>query len=369
MPSTPNAFKRNKALFLFLIGIFIVGALMYALREPLLPFFIGFAIAYLLLPPIDWIDKRLPFQERGHEIQRIIIILVTFLIILTLIGLTFSLVLPSFINSFSHLFVNAPTLVINGLDTLGSWMESMVRTLTPEQQKPAHDIVNNIGASIGNWLQGTLMSSLEFIPSTLPFVVGCLTLPFFLILFMANVHNLHKGFYALFPTEVAYHVHNFFEILDKVFGRYVRAQILLAIVMGSLVYIALLFIGIEMAPSLAFVAGIFQLVPVIGGALAAIIGIIITLAIAPAQVIWVLIAYLIINLAIGSVLIARVHSRAVDIDASIVMILIIIGGYLAGIIGMILITPAVAIAFALYKYAIKEMERFHIEQGRSGKYN
>jgi predicted PurR-regulated permease PerM len=362
MASKSNAFKRNRVLFSFLIGIIIICALIYMLRDPLLPFFIGFIIAYLLLPLVDWMDKRLPFQGRGHEIQRIIIILITFLVILALVVLLLSLLLPSFISSFSHLLMNAPTLISNGLNTLGVWMESIVQTLTPDQQKPAHDIINNIGESIGNWLQSALLSGLQFIPSTLNFVIGLLTLPFFLILFLANIHNLDKGFYALFSTEIAYHVHNFFEILDKIFGRYIRAQVILAIVMGSLVYISLLLIGIEMAPSLAFIAGILQLIPVIGGALAAIIGIIITLAIAPSLFIWVLIAYLVINLVIGSVLIAKIQGHAVDIDASIVIILIIIGGYLAGIVGMILILPAVAIAFGLYKYALKEMERFHTEE-------
>jgi predicted PurR-regulated permease PerM len=204
--ATANVFKRKKVLFLFLIGLIVVCALIYALREPLLPFFIGFVIAYLLLPLVDRIDRQLPFQGRGHEIQRIIIILVTFLIILALIGLTFSLLLPSFISSFSQLLVNAPTLISNGLDTLGGWMESLLRTLRLEQQKPAHDIINNIGAAMGNWLQSVLMSGIEFMPSTLTFVIGFLILPFFLILFMANIHNLDKGFYALFPTEVAYHI-------------------------------------------------------------------------------------------------------------------------------------------------------------------
>lgn len=362
MATTANLFKRNRVLFLFLIGLIIFGALIYALREPLLPFFIGFVIAYLLLPVVDWIDKRLPFQKRGHEIQRIIIILVTFLIILALIGLIIFLIASSFIGSFSTLINNAPTIINKGLDTLGKWFDSLIRDLTPEQQKQTQDIVNNIGSAIGNWLQSAFMGGVKFIPATFTFVVGFMTLPFFLILFMANVHNLGKGFYSLFSSEIAYHIRNFIKILDNIFGRYIRAQILLALVMGFLVYIALFFIGIDMAPALALIAGAFQLVPAIGGALAGIVGVIITLAIAPAKVIWAVVAYLVINLVGGSVLTAKFHSSALNIDPSIVMILIILGGYLGGILGMILITPTVAIIYVLYKYVRQEMQRSQLEE-------
>jgi predicted PurR-regulated permease PerM len=91
------------------------------------------------------------------------------------------------------------------------------------------------------------------------------------------------------------------------------------------------------------------------------VGIIVTLATAPSQVIWVTIAYMVINLAIGNILIAHIQGRAVNMDGAIVMILIVVGGYLGGIIGMILITPAVAIIFALYKYTLQELKRSQIE--------
>ena len=46
------------------------------------------------------------------------------------------------------------------------------------------------------------------------------------------------------------------------------------------------------------------------------------------------------------------------------MILIVIGSYLGGIIGMILIVPAVAILFALYKYAREEMQHSQLEEAQ-----
>ncbi len=365
MAAAANTFKCHKALFLFLIGLVIFCAILYALREPLLPFFIGFVIAYLVLPVVDWIDKKLPFKNKGHEVQRIIVILVVCLVILALIALIVFFVWSSFIGSFSTLLANAPTLITEGLQTLGDWIESLLRNLEPMQRIQAQDFIDHIGAAIGNWLQESFVSTIKFIPGTFTFVVGFLTLPFFLILFMANIHNLGRGFYTLFSSEIAHHMKNFIAILDSVFGRYIRAQLLLAVVMGALVTIALLIVGIDLAPALGLVAAAFQLIPAIGGALAAIVGCIITLAIAPDDILWVIIIYVVVNLVFGSILIAKFQGDAVNIDASIVMILIVIGSYVGGIIGMILITPFVAILYALYNYVRAELKRTQLEEVQS----
>ena len=357
-----NVFKKNKVLFFFLIGLVIVCALIYALREPLLPFLIGIVIAYLLLPVVNWIDRKLPFKEKGHDAQRVAIILVTFLVLLALLGLIAFLMLSSLSGSFAKFLANAPTLITNGLQTVGSWFKSLLRNLTPEQQKQASDIINNIGTAIGSWLQNAFPMGLSHISSTFTFVLGFMTLPFFLIFFMANIHTLSKSFYSLLSTKIAYHTRNFFKILDNVFGRYMRAQLLLGLVMGVIVSIVLLALGIDLAPALGFIAAAFQLIPTIGGALAAIIGVIVTLVVAPAKIVWVIIAYVIINFVGGTVLIAKLQGSAMNIDPSIVMVLIVIGGYLGGILGMILITPLAAILFALYKYVREEMHRSQIEE-------
>jgi predicted PurR-regulated permease PerM len=356
-----NVFKRHRALFIFLIGLVIFVAVLYIFKEPLLPFFIGFIVAYLVQPIVEWIDKKLPFKKKGHEAQRIIIILVVFLVIVALIALIVFIIWSSFIDSFSKLIADAPTLITKGLQNLGDWIESLLRNLEPMQRIQAQDYINKLGAAIGNWLQESFVTTIKFIPSTFTFVVGFLTLPFFLILFMANIHDLGKGFYTLFPSDIAYHVKNFAAILGSVAGRYIRAQLLLAVVMGALVTIALFIVGIGLAPALGLVAAAFQLIPAIGGALAAIVGCIITLAIAPDVIIWVIIIYVVINLGFGTVLIAKFQGGAVNMDASIVMILIVIGGYVSGIIGMILITPFVAVLYGLYNYVRTELKRYQLE--------
>ncbi len=361
--STRTTFQKNKSLFLLLISALIVCVIVYLLREPLLPFAFGLVIAYLLLPMVDWLDRRMPFfEKKGHEIQRIVIIILTFVVILALIVLTGIFLTVSVAGSFSNLFTNAPSLITDGLYAISQWLESVIRILSVDQQKQIHDAINNVGGSIGQWLQGAFVSGMSFVGATVTFVIGFLTLPFFLIFFMANVHSLGKGFYSLFSEETGRHIRNIAAITDRIVGRYIGSQLLLALIVAVIAYIGFKILGLDLAAALAIIAGVFQLIPTIGGAMAAIVGLIVTLAIVPDKLIWVVIIYVLINFIGNTILAPKLQSNAVNIDPAIVMVLIIVGGYLGGILGMILITPIVAFLYDLYKYVRAEIQRSNPEE-------
>jgi len=67
-----------------------------------------------------------------------------------------------------------------------------------------------------------------------------------------------------------------------------------------------------------------------------------------------------VNLVIASILIAKLSGEAVKMNAAIILVLVVIGGFLGGIAGIILIVPLVAVIWALYKYVIEEMEKTKI---------
>jgi predicted PurR-regulated permease PerM len=183
---------------------------------------------------------------------------------------------------------------------------------------------------------------------------------------MSNVPTLKQQFYGMFSPEIAYHVKNFFRILDTVFGRYIRASIIAGIIMGAMVVILFLIFDIPMAMPQGFIFGIFQLIPNIGGAIASVIGVILVLATDASKLIPAIIIFVAMNFVVSTILIAKLHGSAVRMDASIIMILIVVGGFLGGVIGMIMIVPSVAVVWALYKYARDEIKRTQIENDGEG---
>jgi predicted PurR-regulated permease PerM len=94
---------------LVLTAVLIAGFfVLYALRTVLLPFFLGFLMAYLLMPLISWIEKPLPHQGRWLEAKRASIILLFYLVILTVIGVIAFVLFGVVSNAFATLVENAP---------------------------------------------------------------------------------------------------------------------------------------------------------------------------------------------------------------------------------------------------------------------
>ena len=93
------------------------------------------------------------------------------------------------------------------------------------------------------------------------------------------------------------HTRNIVAIIDSVLVRYIRAQVVLGSTVAYLSFIGLLFlVGIRYAPALAALAGVTELIPTIGPWIGGAAAVIVTLAIAPQQALWVALLFLMIQL-------------------------------------------------------------------------
>ena len=87
--------------------------------------------------------------------------------------------------------------------------------------------------------------------------------------------------------------------------------------------------------------------PWIGGGVA----VIVTLAVAPEKAIWVVVLFLGIQLVENSVLVPRIQSAYLRIHPAVMIFLLVLGAYIAGFWGLLLIGPLSATALEIYKYA------------------
>jgi predicted PurR-regulated permease PerM len=155
---------------------------------------------------------------------------------------------------------------------------------------------------------------------------------------------------------MAKHARNIFAIMDKVLGQYIRAQVILGATVAVLVFIGLSILGIKLAPALAVVAGVFEFIPTIGPWLSGILGVVVALAVAPDRAIWVALVYLVVQLSENLLLVPRIHGGFLRINPAVLLVLLALGSYLAGIWGMILFPPLAALIVQVYRYVRQSVE-------------
>jgi predicted PurR-regulated permease PerM len=136
--------------------------------------------------------------------------------------------------------------------------------------------------------------------------------------------------------------HAFHRVAEKV-SAWLAGQLLLGAIIGTTAAIGLGIMGVPYFYVLALIAGVGELIPMIGPILAAIPAIAVAFSESPALAIAVAVFFVVQQQVENHVLVPRVMSRQVGVSAVVVIVALLIGGSLLGIVGAILAVPTAAI--------------------------
>jgi predicted PurR-regulated permease PerM len=132
------------------------------------------------------------------------------------------------------------------------------------------------------------------------------------------------------------------EIARRV-GGYVRGQGIMALTIGIANFVIFLIIGLPAALAVAALAGLFEIIPVLGPTLGAIPAILVAFSFDPSKVVWVIVAGALIQLVENNVLAPRVMHNTVGINPIVTLLAIVAFGALFGFAGLLLAIPIAAI--------------------------
>lgn len=126
-------------------------------------------------------------------------------------------------------------------------------------------------------------------------------------------------------------------------GAFVTGQALLSVTIGSMALVAYLLLDLPYAVGLAVVAGVFELVPILGPVLGAVPALIVAYSVDPVKAIWVIAATIIIQQLENSLLLPRIMNRSVGVHPLVTLLSIMAFGLLFGIAGALVAIPIAAV--------------------------
>jgi predicted PurR-regulated permease PerM len=353
LSSVKELLRRHWQLIVFVLGLVFVFWLLWTLRSVLLPFIIGLILAYLLLPMIRWVEKRLSGvgkKPKRKQLIRISIILVVYILSLAVIGLLVFYTITLVSHALSNLTQDLSQIIPNGLDTIKQWLISIPLLSNPSVQANIDSYIAKAADALPGVLSNFLTSGLKVVQTNVGMILGFAIMPIFIFFILKDWDRLRDKFYAALPLWTRTHTKSIFAILQNVVVRYVRGQLFLGLVVGACVYALLMIFRIELALPLAVFAGITELVPMIGPWLGGGLGIIVTLATAPEKVIWVALGYLAIQLLENNLLVPRIQGSQMEIHPAFIIVLSVLGAYFAGILGFIIVLPLTMAVMKIFKY-------------------
>ena len=310
----------------------------YRFHQVFLTMFLAIVISTAIRPIVNF------FNQRG--IPEPVTIFLIFLLIAVLITVSLILLVPQIAEQSDVLLASLPEAYENireqllGHPNFFVWRiaselpESLNLAPAPEPT-PEEEDVEDVIESVGNNLRLIGLGA-----RTIFFVVGTLVLAFYWTL------DGKKNRSALLLLVKLQHRERAREIVDEIrvrLGAYVRGQAILALIIGCLSLVAYTLIGLPYAIPLAIVAGLMEVIPVIGPILGAVPALIVGYTVDPNKALFVLLATIIIQQMENNILVPRVMKRAVGVNPLVTLLALTAFGSLFGILGAIVAIPLAAI--------------------------
>jgi predicted PurR-regulated permease PerM len=218
------------------------------------------------------------------------------------------------------------------------------------------DARSQMGVAASNFL----LSTGGIVVSVAGFVTALgtvLTLTFFLILGSERYINAGVGFFAEAHRPLVRRI--LAQSAGAVTG-YVSGNLAISVICGVSTFVVLMILGMPYAAALALLVAVLDLIPLVGATLGGALLVIVGLFVAPWKAVVLLIYIVVYQRVEDNLLQPLVYSHAVQLNALVIFIAVVVGGLLAGIPGALLAIPVAQIIrivgseVVAYRRAIQE---------------
>lgn len=357
-PSGTTRFAPISPRVAVLIGAAIVlGVLLWMARDAVRPFVIGLLFVYLLDPPVRWLTR--------HGLRRTLAIVLVYVVAFVIVIEALNLTLAPLANEIIRFAQDLPALAgqlqsqIDRLteiyarlqlpDVVRDWIDSMIVGSGQGGAPPTIDI-------------GIFFPVLSGAGSVIGALFGYLLLPVWVFYLLKDRVALTAQFDRSLPPAWRFDVWAVLRIARRVFGQWVRAQLVLGVTVGVFTFAGLLLLSEVVDPVfgryavlLSISAGVLELLPIIGPIIAAVPAVLLAATAGLEPVIAALVLYTVVQQVENNLLVPKIQGDAVQLHPAAVMFAIIIGGSLGGLLGAILALPITAAMRDVVRYLFRRL--------------
>lgn len=309
--------------------LIILGFLfLYFIRDILIILFTSIIIASAVEPFVGWAKK--------FKIPRAVSVVFVYLAVLGIISLIISLLIPPLTEQIKSLIREFPVIV----EKLSAYFESVKRFAEQYQIHSNPDIFfQNIWERFGQFSSG-IFATTRGIISGFAATAMIVVISFYLAVEEGGIVKFIKAITS--PRHQVY-VMDLFERSQHQIGRWLRGQLVLALVVGVLVFFGLTALGVKYALILAIIAAVLEVIPYVGPILSAVPAIFLAFLQSPFTGTLVLGLYVLIQQIENHLLQPKIMEKAVGLHPVVVITVLLIGAKIAGVIGMVLAVPLASV--------------------------
>ena len=337
-----NPDQRDHRLVIWTIAGLVIGVVvlwvLYLVRGVLLLLYISTLLAIGFSPAVHWFERRRVGWLRA-TFSRGGAILIFYVLCLAMVALLAGVILPPLIAQTRELWQAMPGYVNNAeamlvargwLHVNWTWAEMLQKLPSPE-----FAFTSIVGAA-------------ESVFGALAALATIVVLPYYLLV---EADDLQDGFLRLLPVDRRERLERVTDDVTLKVGAWLGSQMLLCVIIGGLASLSMWLIGVPYFYVLGLLAGLGELVPVVGPILAAIPALITGWAVSTQTMVIVAGYFAVQQVFENYVLIPRIMQKRVGVSAVTVIVALLVGTELLGVVGALLAVPTAAIVqVVLHEY-------------------
>jgi predicted PurR-regulated permease PerM len=340
---TPIRISKRTAIVVALALLATLVLVLWAVPSVLVSVVGGFGLALVL---------SFPVRILSHLMPRGVAILMSFLALFGLILLAILILVPLLILQGVSLVRALPDLANNAQRYLLAGLELLDKNglLPGTTDQVVASIWENLSGSAKDIAGSVLGGTFGVVSGTFSFALSLFGVVFVAAYMLIDVRRFKTAYLLAVPAHYRRDARDLWNAFGLTLSRYLNGLALDLAIQGAISAVALYLIGVPYALVLGAFVSLTALIPYIGAWLGAIPAVIVAFTVSPTAVILTVIVFVVIQQLEGNFLMPKIQGQSLNVHPVLVFLAVIIGGGLAGLVGVLLAVPTLAVLRVLFDF-------------------
>lgn len=301
-------------------------------------------LASALTPTVDWLETK-------HRFPRSVSMIGIYVLMLGVLTIITILIAPLLVTEMQTISQELPRYY----EQANAWLSNFSHQIGG----PSNVLSLPANGNTLSSLTSNVFSAAGAVVNSMASIVVVLFLGYYLAVDSEAIKRL----VIMAPAKHRTRLTTLITRVQRKIGMWLRAQLLLMLIIAVMSYVFLLIIGMPSALLLALIAGLAEAIPYLGPIIGAVPAIFLAYAISPQLAIVVAIGYYCIQMVENNILVPKIMQRALGLSPIISIVVFLVGARLAGIVGAILAIPFATAAMVILKDVMSHRNTESTEYG------
>lgn len=308
---------------------------------------IATVLAYLLTPVVSKLERRGMSRTLSA-----LLVFTTLSVLLVVVVVLLTPLISGQISTMQERWASGEFLQL--LDNLETDISEAVPAIS--------DRSLNLAQSANNFVETQQSKLIRYAGDAVTVLGNLVVVPFVLFFFLRDGSRIRKQLVSIVPNRYFEFTMGVLFKIDEHLGSYLRGQSLVAFLVGLFTTIGLGILGVDYYLMLGFLTGVANFIPYVGFVISALATLSVSVIVTGgfSQILWILIIFGVVQSLENIILQPTITARKVSLHPVSVLLAILVGGRIAGVIGMALAVPTIAILKVIIVETVVTLRKYRL---------